>query len=303
MDFVIGASAGMGACLFTNPLEVLKTKMQLQGELRAKGQHAVHYRNIFHSSYVIAKNDGLLALQKGLVPALWVQVVLNGVRLGFYQWATNKQLLNDKNGNLIVSRSVTVSALGAILGQTLSSPLFLVKTHLQAQSATASLAVGHQHEHTTMLAAFKNIYAQQGMKGLFRGVTASVPRAAVGSIMQLLSFDYSKRRLLEYDYFYDKKILTAFLASMAGGVAITLAMTPFDLIMTRIYNQPTDASGKGVLYTSYKDCMMKIYNAEGFLAFYKGVGPMYLRLGPHTVLCLVFWDHLNTLYMNFLKKV
>lgn len=82
MEFVLGGTAAMGACLFTNPLEVLKTRLQLQGELKAKGHHAVHYKNVFHAGYVVARNDGLLALQKGLVPALWVQLVMNGARLG-----------------------------------------------------------------------------------------------------------------------------------------------------------------------------------------------------------------------------
>lgn len=82
MEFLIGGTAAVCAGFFTNPLEVLKTRMQLQGELKAKGQHAVHYKNVLHAGYVVARNDGILALQKGLVPALWVQLVLNGSRLG-----------------------------------------------------------------------------------------------------------------------------------------------------------------------------------------------------------------------------
>jgi solute carrier family 25 protein 34/35 len=82
MDFAIAGAAAVGACFFTNPLEVLKTRMQLQGELRSKGEHAIHYRNVVHAAYVVAKNDGALALQKGLVPALWVQLIMNGMRLG-----------------------------------------------------------------------------------------------------------------------------------------------------------------------------------------------------------------------------
>jgi solute carrier family 25 protein 34/35 len=86
---------------------------------------------------------------------------------------------------------------------------------------------------------------------------------------------------------------------MVGGIAISVMMTPFDLIMTRLYNQPVDANGKGLLYSNYVDCVIKIFKTEGFSAFYKGVGPMYLRLGPHTVLCLVFWDELKMLYDKF----
>lgn len=82
MDFAIGGLAAICAGVFTNPLEVIKIRMQLQGELQARGKHAVHYKNIFHGAYVIAKYDGLLTLQAGLVPALWFQLFLNGVRLG-----------------------------------------------------------------------------------------------------------------------------------------------------------------------------------------------------------------------------
>lgn len=82
MEFLLGGLAATVAGFFTNPLEVLKTRMQLQGELEAKGKHVVHYRNVAHAAYVVGKHDGILALQKGLVPALWVQLIMNGMRFG-----------------------------------------------------------------------------------------------------------------------------------------------------------------------------------------------------------------------------
>lgn len=55
MDFVIGAAAACGACLFSNPMDVLKTRMQLQGELKSRGHYAVIYKNIIHAGYAVAK--------------------------------------------------------------------------------------------------------------------------------------------------------------------------------------------------------------------------------------------------------
>ena len=72
----------MGAGFFTNPLEVIKIRMQLQGELTSRGKYVVQYKNFVHAGYVIAKHDGAWALQAGLVPALWFQMFLNGIRLG-----------------------------------------------------------------------------------------------------------------------------------------------------------------------------------------------------------------------------
>lgn len=63
-----------------------------------------------------------------------------------------------------------------------------------------------------------------------------------------------------------------------------------------------DDRGKGKLYSSYFDCVKKVYKTEGPLGFYKGLGPNYVRLGPHTMLCLVFWDELNALYKKYMYQ-
>lgn len=82
MEFVLGGIAASCAGIFTNPLEVLKTRMQFEGELKAKGTHPIYYRNIVNATLVIAKNEGIFALQKGLVSATCVQFIMNGSRLG-----------------------------------------------------------------------------------------------------------------------------------------------------------------------------------------------------------------------------
>jgi len=126
LEFLIGGLAASGAGVFTNPLEVAKTRMQLQGELVARGQHAVHYRNVVHAFYTIGRVDGLLALQKGLVPALWYQFVMNGVRLGFYQRVLDMGLTKDKNGRISVVRSVAAGAFSGSVGAAVASPLYMV---------------------------------------------------------------------------------------------------------------------------------------------------------------------------------
>ncbi len=82
---MLGGVGAACAGLFTNPLEVIKTRIQLQGELQARGQYTVHYRNVFHSFYAVARAESLVSLQKGLVPALWYQLLMNGCRFGLYQ--------------------------------------------------------------------------------------------------------------------------------------------------------------------------------------------------------------------------
>lgn len=76
----MGGVSAMFATLFTNPIEVVKTRLQLQGELKAKGQHAVFYKNVPHAIFVVARTEGLAALQNGLPAMLGFQFFLNVFR-------------------------------------------------------------------------------------------------------------------------------------------------------------------------------------------------------------------------------
>ena len=126
MEFLLGGVAACGAGFFTNPLEVAKTRMQLQGELRARGQYTVHYKNVVHAFYTIGKVDGLVALQSGLVPALWYQFFMNGLRLGCYQCFINMGFTKDKEGRTSTPRCVLAGAMSGCMGATLGSPVYMV---------------------------------------------------------------------------------------------------------------------------------------------------------------------------------
>uniref|UniRef100_A0A8C4EK27 Solute carrier family 25 member 34 n=1 Tax=Dicentrarchus labrax TaxID=13489 RepID=A0A8C4EK27_DICLA len=232
LDFALGALACCAACVFTNPLEVVKTRLQLQGELCARGSYQRHYRGVLQALWVVGRTDGLRGLQKGLSVGLIYQGVMNGVRLGSYSYCEALGITSFHGGSLLSGAGA--GALGAFI----ASPAYLVKTHLQAQTVQ-TIAVGHQHNHL---------------------------------------------------WFSPNSWLTALIAAMISGVAVAITMTPFDVISTRLYNQPVDESHRGRLYHGFSDCMLKVCQAEGLLGLYKGMGPVFLRLAPHTVLSMLFWD-------------
>lgn len=126
MEFVLGALGASGAVCFTNPLEVIKTRFQLQGELQKLGNYKIHYRNFAHAIYVVAKNEGPLALQKGLMPAMGHQVLLNGTRLGIFDIAQKNKWLLKKDGTISTTKSMIVGAGAGMLGAFLGSPLGMV---------------------------------------------------------------------------------------------------------------------------------------------------------------------------------
>nr|XP_005544771.1 solute carrier family 25 member 34 isoform X2 [Macaca fascicularis] len=243
VDLVLGASACCLACVFTNPLEVVKTRLQLQGELQARGTYPQPYRGFMASVAAVARADGLWGLQKGLAAGLLYQGLMNGVRFYCYSLACQAGLTQQPGGTVVAG--AVAGALGAFVG----SPAYLIKTQLQAQTV-AAMAVGHQHNHQTVLGALETIWRQQGLLGLWQGVGGAVPRVMVGSAAQLATFTSAKAWVQKQ---------------------------------------------QGQLYGGLTDCMVKIWRQEGPLALYKGLAPAYLRLGPHTILSMLFWDELRKL--------
>ncbi|KAM6371814.1 solute carrier family 25 member 34 isoform 3-T3 [Pluvialis apricaria] len=246
IDLVLGATAGCMACVLTNPLEVVKTRLQLQGELQPPGTYPRPYRGVLRAVGAVCRADGLRGLQKGLAAGLLYQGLMNGVRFYCYSHAEDAGWTGYPGGT--VAAGAVAGAVGAFVG----SPAYLVKTHLQAQTL-AAVAVGHQHNHESISGAFGSIYKQHGVAGLWRGVTGAVPRVAVGSAAQLATFASAK-----------------------------------DWVCER----------QGKLYRGFWDCVLQISSKEGLLGLYKGIGAVYLRLGPHTVLSLFFWDELRKMVQH-----
>ncbi|XP_065711519.2 solute carrier family 25 member 34 isoform X1 [Patagioenas fasciata] len=314
-DLVLGATAGCLACVLTNPLEVVKTRLQLQGELQPPGTYPRPYRGVLRALGAVCRADGVRGLQKGLAAGLLYQGLMNGVRFYCYSCAEDAGWTRYPGG------TVAAGAVAGAVGAVVSSPAYLVKTHLQAQTL-AAVAVGHQHNHESISGAFESIYRQHGVAGLWRGVTGAVPRVAVGSAAQLATFAAAKDWVCQrgvrghaphpstprtpsfrgglladgrrFPQWFGEGSWAAVLAGgMVSGVAVAVTMTPFDVVSTRLYNQPVDTDGTGKLYRGFWDCVLQISSKEGLLGLYKGIGAVYLRLGPHTVLSLFFWDELR----------
>lgn len=296
-SFTAGGLAACIAVTVTNPIEVVKIRMQLQGELMAANQRI--YTNPFQAMGVVFRNEGIRGLQKGLVAAYIYQIALNGSRLGFYEpirAVMNKTFYPDQESHKVQSVGINVfaGAASGIIGAVMGSPLFLVKTRLQSYSN--AIKIGEQTHYTGVWNGLKTIYMTEGVKGLFRGIDAAILRTGAGSSVQLPIYNTAKNFLLRNDVMEDGPSLHL-TASTISGLGVAVVMNPWDVILTRIYNQ------KGDLYKGPIDCLVKTVKIEGITALYKGFEAQVFRIGPHTILCLTFLEQTMKLVHAFESKV
>ncbi|KAI5474320.1 oxaloacetate carrier [Pseudohyphozyma bogoriensis] len=306
-----GFTAGaLGACMavtVTNPMEVAKTRMQLDGELQSSRPSAAAgagaapgtaptagasgrvYKNVFDCMAKTAKFEGIRGVQRGLGAAYFYQVALNGSRLGFFE--PIRQTLNSALGyeslSVHASTSIAAGATSGMIGGALGNSLFLVKARMQSYSPYNP--VGAQHHYTSIYDGFRKIIAAEGPKGLLRGIDAAILRTAMGSSVQLPSYILAKKTLNGWGM--KDGILVYLASSTFAGMCVLIMMQPADTVLTRLYSQAPNSIGpdgkpRGLLYKGPIDCLMKTYKAEGVLGWYKGSFAHLLRIAPHTIVTL-----------------
>ena len=123
----MAALAGIGCAFLTNPADVLKTRLQLQGELAAAGSYEKLYRNTFHAAYQIARHEGIFALQSGLMPVFGLQVIINTMRLGSYHFAKRHELNVNEKGETHIAKTAVLSGVSGALAVVIGNPLYLVR--------------------------------------------------------------------------------------------------------------------------------------------------------------------------------
>jgi solute carrier family 25 protein 34/35 len=206
-------------------------------------------------------------------------MTLNGCRLGFYE-PLRKTLTSALYTDPTVQSfgiNLFAGASSGILGAAAGSPFFLVKTRLQSYSPF--LPVGTQHHYRNAVDGMSQIYASEGVKGLYRGVGPAMVRTGFGSSVQLPTYFFAKRRLVKH-FGMQEGMPLHIASSTASGFVVCCVMHPPDTIMSRMYNQT------GSLYTSAFDCLSRTVKTEGILALYKGYFAHLARILPHTVCAL-----------------
>ncbi|KIO08557.1 hypothetical protein M404DRAFT_997480 [Pisolithus tinctorius Marx 270] len=227
-------------------------------------------------------------------------MLLNGSRLGLYE--PFRRTINCIIGRPVTDQipltSVTAGAVSGALGAALGNPLFLIKARMQAYSP--ALPVGTQHFYKNSFDALSTIWKSEKIRGLYRGVDAAILRTAMGSSVQLPTYNWTKNQLITRGILPANSVWTYLASSSVSGVCVCLVMQPADTALTRMYNQPTvmgpDGKRRGSLYKSPIDCLWKTFKVEGVYGWYKGSTAHFLRIAPHTIITLTANDIILTAY-------
>jgi solute carrier family 25 uncoupling protein 27 len=275
--FAMTGVSAMAAEACTFPIDITKTRMQLHGE-GIGGQRI----GFFACARGIVSAEGLRGMYRGVAPAIARHVPYTGTRIGLYEKLRSEFTVPGEKPSLGLRLALGFSAGGT--AQAIAVPMDLIKVRMQADGRLVAAGKLDKPRYSGLLDALRQISAQEGVTGLWRGTTPAVQRAALVNLGELATYDTAKTELLATGLVEDN-VYCHVLSAMCSGFFASLASTPADVVKTRLMNQST-APGAEPLYKGTVDCFIKTLRAEGVRGLYKGFVPGWGRLGPWQ---LVFW--------------
>nr|XP_011455448.3 mitochondrial substrate carrier family protein ucpB [Crassostrea gigas] len=293
--FLLAGISNMCGASVTNPIDVIKIRMQLENELIVhEGLSAI--KNRYYDGFVkggarIVRDEGVGGLYKGLLPSLMREGSYSTIRLGAYEPLKVYFGATDP-AHTPLWKKICAGAISGTIGSAIATPTDLVKVRMQAQG---KLFDGEVPRYKSTFSAFKEIIQTQGLRGLYTGVGPTVKRAAILTATQIPSYDHAKHTILNAELMKEGPALHV-ISSMIAGFMTALTTSPVDVIKTRIMNQQSHGVAHHErVYKNAFDCFLKTLRSEGPLGLYKGFIPNWMRIGPHTIITFFIFEELRHL--------
>ncbi|KAL4225977.1 hypothetical protein ACF0H5_013964 [Mactra antiquata] len=280
----------MCAAAVTNPIDVIKIRMQLEKEM-SEQKGLSHLKGRYYDGWLkgcgkIVHDEGIRGLYKGLFPSLLREGSYSTIRLGAYE--PFKKLFGATDpAHTPLWKKICAGAISGAIGSSIATPTDLVKVRMQAEG---KLKDGEIKRYTSTFSAFKDIFRESGIRGLYVGVGPTVKRAAILTATQIPAYDHSKHIILNAGLM-EEGIPLHVTSSMIAGFCAALTSSPVDVVKSRVMNQCQVTKP----YTSSFDCFFKTIRTEGPLGLYKGFIPNWMRIGPHTIVTFFVFEQLRKL--------
>jgi len=175
-EVLAGGCAGASQVMFTNPLEIVKIRLQVAGEI-ASGERI--------SAINVVRDLGFFGLYKGARACLLRDIPFSAIY--FPAYAHLKPKFADDTG---YNSPLSLLVAGAIAGcpaASLVTPADVIKTRLQV------VAREGQTSYNGLLDATRKIYAEEGFRAFWKGAVARMCRSSPQFGVTLVTYELLQR--------------------------------------------------------------------------------------------------------------
>ncbi|XP_077280930.1 calcium-binding mitochondrial carrier protein Aralar1 isoform X4 [Temnothorax americanus] len=175
-EIMSGACAGGSQVIFTNPLEIVKIRLQVAGEIAAGSKVR---------AWTVVKELGLFGLYKGARACFLRDVPFSAIYFPMY--AHTKARLADEGGYNTPLSLLVSGAIAGVPAAALVTPADVIKTRLQV------VARKGQTTYNGLLDCARKIYREEGARAFWKGATARVFRSSPQFGVTLFTYELLQR--------------------------------------------------------------------------------------------------------------
>lgn len=281
-QFAAGAIAGVSEILIMYPLDVVKTRVQLQ---TGAATGADSYNGMLDCFRKIIKNEGFSRLYRGISAPILMEAPKRATKFAANdEWG---KIYRKMFGVEKMNQQLSILT-GASAGATESFvvvPFELIKIRLQDKASAG--------RYKGMVDCVVKTVKAEGPLTLYQGLESTMWRHILwnagyfGCIFQV-------RQLLPKADTKKGQMINDLMSGAVGGTVGTILNTPLDVVKSRIQNTPK-VPGVVPKYNWAFPGVVTVFKEEGFAALYKGFLPKVLRLGPGGgILLVVFTTVMDT---------
>ena len=192
VNFISGAAAGAAATTATYPLDLLRTRFAAQGTERV-------YTSLLASLKQIGQQEGPRGFFRGL--GAGVSQIVPYMGLFFASYEGLKPLVAESSLPLPFGTSdAAAGVLASILSKTAVYPLDTTRKRLQVQGPMLTRYVhGNIPQYSGVISTVLRIWRQEGRRGMYRGLTVSLLKAAPASAVTMWTYERAMAAMLAWD--------------------------------------------------------------------------------------------------------
>ncbi|XP_061119295.1 mitochondrial 2-oxodicarboxylate carrier [Conger conger] len=277
-QIIAGGSAGLVEICLMHPLDVVKTRFQIQ-----RGSNDPHgYKGLGDCFRTIFRNEGVYGFYKGILPPILAETPKRAVK--FFTFEQYKKLLSFTP--LSPAMALSLAGLGAGLTEAVVvNPFEVVKVSLQANRNS------FQVQPSTFAQARHIIQSDGlGLRGLNKGLTSTLGRHGVFNMIYF-GFYFNVKDAIPASKDPTLEFLRKVAIGLTSGTIASCVNIPFDVAKSRIQGPQPDPGE--IKYRTCFQTMAVVYREEGYFALYKGLVPKIMRLGPGGAVMLLVYEYVS----------
>eukprot|EP01064_Diplonema_japonicum_P011913 TRINITY_DN19373_c0_g1_i1.p1 TRINITY_DN19373_c0_g1~~TRINITY_DN19373_c0_g1_i1.p1 ORF type:complete len:311 (+),score=56.50 TRINITY_DN19373_c0_g1_i1:78-1010(+) len=272
VNWAAGTASGLACAVVGHPFDTVKVRLQTQPTERPM------YNGVLDCLKKTWGQEGMGGFYKGIGSPLVGQLILRAWQFMSYGYA--KRLIAGTEDINKIDKKLFF-ACGTATGVAIAPvecSMDLFKSQMQVQKVKETTIPGYKNPYKNVFHCCYRISIDRGLRGWGQGLSATLMRNSCSAGMYFGSYESARRYLADGEDVSKMSTAKQLIAGSIGGLGYWSLTFPLDSVKSSMQSDHTNPSQRR--YSSWFDCVSKLYAEGGISRFYKGYVPCIARSLP-----------------------